>query len=220
MKLCEIYTTPKDEWANKVYRAGTDLSSAASNKVAQARKQQSHKFLGAGGFGYVGTDDDDNFGDVKRIANADDGGSMYLKYIAEHPEVMDNPFFPQVRAVADYDYDDNVQVTITERLIPFDTPAISQNSKLMQAIWTRYFTEPWTNEVKNNFTEWLTEELRMALVSTSTAAIKDPYLEQAVTLLKKMRQYLRTEIDMHAGNIMWRPHPYQPQLVFTDPFVY
>lgn len=141
MKLSEIYQTPDDTWDLDNEADFIEQSARSAKLVAKQRQDPRHTYLGSGTFAYVGTNDDDNFGDVHRIASADDGGSIYLKYIVDHPTIMDNPFFPKVREIADRSPQSkrNYQVTIIERLVPFNTKSIVHNSLLMTAIWNRYF---------------------------------------------------------------------------------
>ena len=113
-----------------------ELPHTAQNIVKNLRTNKQHKYLGSGSYAYVGTNDDENFGDVHRVAGVDDGGSMYLQYLADHPDIADNPFFPRVRKV---EKADDMQVSIVERLLPFKTEAVYSNGPLIRAIWKRCF---------------------------------------------------------------------------------
>lgn len=226
MKLSEIYQTPDDTWVSLEDEGEfMDLSPNASNQIYAHRQHPKHVYLGAGSYAYVGTNDDENFGDVHRISNADDGGSMYLKYLVDHPEIMDNPFFPKVREVAQRSPASkrNFQTTIVERLVPYDTKSIINNSLLTTAIWNRYVNIT-QNVASRKFYDLkgmaaLPYIIAEAVNSGDVRYIKDPRLIEAVHILNKIRDMLDAETDIHAGNIMWRMAPYQPQLVITDPFV-
>lgn len=231
MKLSEIYqSTPDDTWDDDAIT--TDISSSALQRVNDLRKNPKHKFLGSGGFAYVGTDDDENFGDVYRVASADDGGSMYHRFLASHPTIAEkNLFFPRIRMVDhadDYPSGINHQTTIMERLLPYSTPAIHNNLRLMRAIATRYLNAgahdictKLSPRVEPSWGEAIILAIRHALQNGDDEYIKDPKLMQAIKILHMIEQQLPdTGFDIHYGNLMWRPNAYQPQLVFTDPFVY
>jgi len=226
MKLSEIYQTPDDNWDEENDMGTVELSPKSSKLVNKHRLDKNHKYLGSGSYAYVGTNDDDNFGDVHRIANADDGGSMYLKYIADNPSIMDNPFFPKVREIASRSKTarDNHQVTIVERLLPFRTESIYQNGLLMKAIWSKYFTITPQEAVKkyncSGTAATIPYIIRNALVGYYTDELKDKRLIESIHILAKISGAIGdAEPDIHQGNIMWRMAPYQPQLVITDPFV-
>lgn len=112
------------------------MSTNVQRTIKAARKTPTHKFIGAGLNAYVGTNDNDNFGPVHRISSKDDGGAIYLQAVANLK--LNNPFLPKVERI-EQGSSDLVQVAITERLIPFDTPAILDNDKLMTMLFQRYF---------------------------------------------------------------------------------
>lgn len=220
MKLYELYTTPDDIWDDVVGDAM--MPHVASNVVKNLRTHKQHKYLGSGSYAYVGTNDDENFGDVHRIAGVDDGGSMYLKYLADHPNVAMNPFFPRVHKVAK---NEDTQVTIIERLLPFRTEAVCQNELLMKAIWGRYFNISQQEAVKKynckSVAAAIPYIIQNALIEHYTGELKDKRLIEAMHILTKISGAIgNVDIDIHPGNIMWRMAPYQPQLVITDPFTY
>lgn len=221
MKLSEIYQTPDDIWDEENEDGVVELPHTAQNVVKNLRSHKRHKYLGSGSYAYVGTNDDDNFGDVHRVAGVEDGGSMYLKYLAAHPDFMDNPFFPRVRKV---ETEKDTQVTIVERLLPFKTDAVYSNGPLIRAIWKRYFNitiEDAIHEYGGSFQHAIPYVLRKALINDYVGDIKDEVLVDAVHKLVQIAQALGdVEVDLHQGNIMWRMAGYQPQLVITDPFVY
>lgn len=231
MKLFEIYqSTPDDTWYDDAI--STDISGSALRRVSDLRKNPNHKFLGSGGFAYVGTDDDENFGDVYRVASATEGGSMYHRFLSSHPMIAEkNLFFPRIRSV---DHNKELtqgvdhQTSVMERLLPYNTPAIHDNLRLMRAIVTRYLNAG-AYDICNKLSprtepSWgsaLVLAIRHALQNYNTEYIKDPKLMQAIKILHMMEEQMPdTGFDIHYGNLMWRPNAYQPQLVFTDPFVY
>lgn len=224
MKLSEIYQTPDDTWDEENEDGVVELPDSGQKLVSKIRSKKNHKYLGSGSFAYVGTNDDNNFGDVHRIAGADDGGSMYLKYLADHPDIMDNPFFPRVRKISGGGRRDH-QVSVVERLLPFRTEAVYSNGPLIRAIWKRYFNitvEEAMHEYGGSFQHAMPYVIRNALVyNTTMDKIKDENLISAIRTLKQIKESLGdVEFDLHQGNIMWRMAGYQPQLVFTDPFVF
>lgn len=216
-QIAELYSAPKTDWGS-VGRPMTKTHKSLNAAVIQQRNTPNHTFLGNGSYAYVGTNDDANFGDVHRIALQDDGGSVYLNYIAAHPNLRDNPFVPRVRAVK---IDGEIQTTIVERLIPFDAKAIIGNELLMHAICKRYFVDIspiYQTPRPGRITEFITEELYRAIRHKNTENIKDDHLYEIIHVLCHLLDTYDTfEPDTHEGNLMWRPHPYQPQLVITDP---
>lgn len=221
MKLSEIYQTPDDIWDEENEDGTVELPHTAQNIVKNLRTNKQHKYLGSGSYAYVGTNDDENFGDVHRVAGVDDGGSMYLQYLANHPDIADNPFFPRVRKV---EKADDTQVSIVERLLPFKTETVYSNGPLIRAIWKRYFNitiEEAFHEYGGSFQHAIPYVLRKALIHNNTKEIKDEMLIDAIHKLIAIAEELGdVEYDLHQGNIMWRMAGYQPQLVFTDPLVY
>jgi len=221
MKLSEIYQTPDDAWDDENEDDTVELPHIAQNIVKNLRTNKQHKYLGSGSYAYVGTNDDENFGDVHRIAGVDDGGSMYLQYIADHPDIAKNPFFPRVHRV---EKEKDTQVSIVERLLPFRTEAVYMNGLLMKAIWSKYFNISQQEAVKkyncSSPAATIPYIIRNALVGYYTDELKDKRLIEAIHILAKISGAIGdAEPDIHQGNIMWRMAPYQPQLVITDPFV-
>lgn len=184
-----------------------------------ARKQQqapSHKQVGKGGYAYVGTDDDDNFGDVHRVADFAEGGSTFLRAVFADKRTHYNAFFPKVRSVVN---NQHTTVVITERLLPFTS---TFSDELVVAVGTRYFEEyqKLIKEPMINFElshhDAFVYTLAQSFYHPDT--IKLPQLKAAVSWIKTLAQtHPGSMYDIHSGNIMWRPGQYQPQLVFTDP---
>jgi len=64
----EPYPNVDDEW-NDLDKEYEDFlyDRPLVKRIQRHRKNPQHKMLGSGSFAYVGTDDDDNFGDVQRF---------------------------------------------------------------------------------------------------------------------------------------------------------
>ena len=145
MLLSEIYRDNADTSIHKYYDTVDDaiddlaITKDARDEIKRAARKANHKSLGIGAYAYVGTDDDENFGDVARYAHVQDGGSLYLQFIANHPAIAENPFFPRVQRTKAIGQQG--QVSIVERLIPMKEPAVA-SVELLTAVCKRLFKVP------------------------------------------------------------------------------
>lgn len=199
----------------------------ASNKLRKhidnINKNPNLKYVGSGVQGYVHkTDDPSQLDRVTRTADREEAGTMYLKFIYEHPQLKQNPFFPRVLDVTRPNSD--VPSYHIEKLYPIDSPAISKEFK--DALMKKYFimSDVSDHEDPIEYARDLAFEISSA-VTYGELNIKDPQLKQAVLLIRKIRSILaktglNPRIDIHRGNIMWRMTNLGPQLVITDPLFF
>ncbi|MEM4258074.1 MAG: hypothetical protein QXL17_02845 [Candidatus Thermoplasmatota archaeon] len=84
-------------------------------------------------------------------------------------------------------------------------------------------TEPTKQLSPNELREEITKIIEKAVHGKYTAdylnQIKDPYLKNAISLIKKVRAKTKAYVDIHRENVMLRRTPYGLQLVITDPLV-
>lgn len=180
------------------------------DEIKKQRANSTHKMLGMGSFAYVGTNDDENFGDVHRISKADEGNSTYLTAIASTPSIQSNPYLPKVRNIKT----GNGSRTVTlERLVPFTTPGYYKNKTLLTTLWNQWFHIPIVSSGAFRSQIELAMETAMSLMKI----VKDPLLKQALLFIEKVAKEQNLEYDIRTSNMMWRPTQFGPQLVFTDP---
>lgn len=212
MKLCEIYeTTPPNEYNRDEIRLGKKAKQLIDFKRTN---DPSHAYVGSGSYAYAYTDDDANFGDVTRIGDTlstwTDFGYLYLEWVFKNKLWEDNLFFPRVSSIAT---DNNITFVVSERLLPYGTSAIVDNSKLMRAIYNRLFNVFASDS--SNFRAVIPQALRYIAREQEWGDIKEPKLAEALQMIKK--QFPDSNWDLHAGNLMWRMTAYQPHLVLNDP---
>lgn len=190
-------------------------NAAMTQAVNKARQQPNHKYVGSGAGAYVGRKEDPHEMDnIERISDEEDGTALYLKTIAETPELAKNPFFPRVRQQRT---ENGVTTAIVERLVPFTSDKMN-SIPMLQAVWEDLFNAelPPDDELYEELTKRIEYTLRKNRIGQEIRDdIKNPQFKQAIEWLHTNR--LGTA-DLHDGNIMWRITGNRPQLVITDPF--
>lgn len=199
----------------------------ASNKLRKhidnINQNPKNKYVGSGVQGYVHkTDDPMQMDRVTRTADRDEAGTMYLKFIHEHPQLANNPFFPKVLDATQPDSD--VPSYHVEKLYPIDAPAISKEYK--DALMKKYFVMSDVSDSNDpvEYAKDIAHEISSA-VSYGERNVRDPMLKQAIILIRRIKAIfaktgMNPIVDIHSGNIMWRMTNKGPQLVITDPLFF
>jgi hypothetical protein len=225
MKLFEIidssdepYDPLEDFWDDLDPDDSTQRLSDLRTAAQKIRRKPNHKMIGSGSYAYVGTDDDDNFGDVKRISRTTDGTAIYLSAIANTPAIQSNPYFPKVRNITKR----KLQTSIIERLVPLYTSAFFENEPMMRKVHDQIFTDPidpklWP-DFPRSFDMVIADVLQSCLYDEGWDLIRDPKLIEALQFINKIAGTMKDAyVDMSVNNMMWRPTQFGPQLVITDP---
>lgn len=187
--------------------------------------------VGGGAFGSVyDTQSNKRLNQVTKVGNAgsvmsdkpaanikQDGWLSYMQAVhraQQHGE--QNPYFPimhdlHIRRAANgkLSYSANLQ-----KLIPINSPKLTSNIELMQAVYERMFG------VECPFNTWL-DILHKILDNIKMGEnLSDPDLISAMKLINSVidasgdAYFIK---DMHEGNIMWRLTGTMPHLVIIDP---
>lgn len=216
-KILEIYNDVKKEWNPE----WSELTPSNVRHISNKQKRSSHTMLGMGLNAYVGTEDNDNFGDVTRISNPNEATATYLTAIATNlpPVLRNNPYLPIIRRVRQL----RTRTDITmERLIPFDTASIVKDNEFFNNTWHKCLTVP--PKDPDNITvlfpliNQFAHHLHLAASRNNMTTIKDPKLQQVLGWIHSLHNTIPGSIiDIHINNLMWRPNKYGFQLVIIDP---
>ena len=214
MKVCDILEAAVDDQSDKrVPEFATRVATMKSNDPA-------HRFVGSGTNAYVHSRDDPHDMDrVYRTAKRADGGSIYLRYIATHPNLHNNPYFPRV-VQAPSNHREAFPTYQIEPLKDFYWKPIANNPVLCDAVYERIYG-PRDEADDDAFTmldRHLAEDMDNCIYSgIITKRFKDTSLVEALTIIHQLARRYRLSGDVHTGNIMWRLTSTMPQLVITDP---
>lgn len=182
--------------------------------------------LGHGVSGYVDTHDDQNWGDVSRHSYDDDSSAAFLKML--YDKKITNPYFPKVKQV---EQQGKIITVTSERLIPITGPAFSRSLFIKNLVF-RLFDEEALNhsmvvdpnqidDVRHDrwliYVEGLLYDAFHSFESNQKNYIKDPELLEAMKIIYEYSKENKVQYDLHIANIMIRPHPTMPHLVFVDP---
>ena len=215
MLLCEIYDDPEDEWTDPDNQDTTFVNPHTRDIIDQKRTSASHRYMGAGSNAYVGTQDIDNFGDVHRISDRDEGGALFLEALWNTTSMHNNPYMPRVRSI---EHDKTTTIIVSERLIPFDTPSIA-NKRLMTVLLGTCFTPEFHSTDNANPYDFARILFKLAYNNTNYKYIKDPLLLNAIEFINNVKDEYNAALDIHIGNLMWRMTYPRPQMVIVDPIV-
>lgn len=213
MKLYEIL-----DYSQNVGFSEIPIRTGKAIKPALDKLKQQHphtKHLTSGNNASVAASDDPHYADrVWRTAPEEDGGTIWLKYVSEHPELQNNPFVPKVLEKQKGD----IVTYQVEKLIPFNVHDIIGNEALMNAKLSQYFNQP---ELKSDITR---KRLMLRYIGyifnmKEYEIAKD---QQLVQVAKHLHNFVEQNkgkyvIDLGDENIMWRMTQHGPQLVIVDP---
>jgi hypothetical protein len=152
---------------------------------------------------------------VDRSSIKDDGYLSYLQsvYVAEKQGIQ-NPYFPVIHDLKIFKDDKNkLHYSVNlEKLLPFKTPKIINNSELLSAVCFRMFGKaPYNNKL-----QFIIENLDRML-SESNIAVDENLKDVAIMINDIISNNPNLRQDMHVGNVMWRITGNMPQLVIIDP---
>jgi hypothetical protein len=160
---------------------------------------------------------------VHRTARENEGTTVYLKFIHDHPDLHNNPFFPKVKGIRKLS--NGVSTIDIERLVPYQQKGLGDNAELLSSLYRQYFgsadsikqfdaesDEDYASRMRFRFEDAVERAVEYGGRNTT-----DPYLKQAAHIIQHIRATNDLLIDIHAGNIMWRLTSVGPQLVITDP---
>lgn len=243
MKLFELITPTDLKYRSITNRSAYDKAKAMRKAIDRNKSE----FVGNGAYASVFQSEKDP-GSVQKLARpipslTNDGYYQYLDMIAKNDRMSNNPYFPKVYGLKTFkDRAGNYTYRVNmEKLHNFNTLSTEELEMLGRKMFTN-FDQRYSEDRKN----WLPyegdqnrdEEIRSsaahkgardALIdlieraihrrSKVSTNIKDPYLKQALSMLRHLvktgnKEYMS---DIHQGNIMVRRGPFTPQIVITDP---
>lgn len=223
MKLADILNEElsqddQNRWASSplYYTHSPELK----KDIKRQQRRDSHKFVNAGSNAYVSKIDTPHDMDrVSRTSSDTDGGTVYLKYVYNHPELSNNPFFPKVLG---NNTTGSVVTYQIERLV--EAEVLSDNEYLMESLWNLYFTVPYPpkDHYKSRVDQISSVIADVAKKYKLDIVIKNKQLLSAIKVIQSISVQRNghdklNDIDIHTDNIMWRMVGTMPQLVITDP---
>ncbi len=143
---------------------------------------------------------------ILTISGTHDPSYQFYRMVLKH---QDNPYFPRIYSIKQYDVDSPFMIVTMEKLQPLNEKDNVKFMKLSGMLVKKGESNDSRRKQIKDY--WTNPANRLHLLQTTS----DKYLKQAIRLMEPLFRYYRP--DVHFNNIMIRS---PNQFVFIDPINY